>query len=71
MTDRSPAFVCEPIDLSETSRLVMSVSPRPAPVAGNNLLDDSWAEEFDRRLAAWQAESEPAEIDQKPTLEQA
>lgn len=58
MTDRTETVVCEPIDTSETSTIVMSVSPRPFALAGTNLLDESWAEEFDRRLAAWEAESE-------------
>lgn len=60
MTDRTETIVCEPIDTSETSTIVMSVSTRPSAIAGTNLLDESWAEEFDRRLAAWEAESEAA-----------
>lgn len=63
MTDRTETIVCEPIDTSETSTIVMSVSPRPFAITDTNLLDESWAEEFDRRLAAWEAESEAAAQD--------
>ena len=63
MTDRTETIVCEPIDTSETSTIVMSVSPRQFAITDTNLLDESWAEEFDRRLAAWEAESEAAAQD--------
>ena len=57
MTDRTKTIVCEPIDTSETSTIVVSVSSPRLAVGEADLLDESWAEEFDRRLAAWEAES--------------
>ncbi len=57
MTDRAETIVCEPIPTPETSKIVISVAPQFA-VGDADLLDDSWAEEFDRRLAAWEAESQ-------------
>jgi hypothetical protein len=56
VTDRAETIVCEPIPNSDTSTVVVSVSHRFA-LGDAVLLDDSWAEEFDRRLAAWEAES--------------
>jgi hypothetical protein len=56
VTDRTETIVCEPVHTSETSTIVISVSHRFA-LGDSDLLDDTWAEEFDRRLAAWEAES--------------
>jgi hypothetical protein len=56
VTDRAETIVCEPVFNSETSTIVISVSHQFA-LGDADLLDESWAEEFDRRLAAWEAES--------------
>lgn len=41
----------------ETSPLPLEIEA--TRVAAIEFLDDSWAEEFDRRLAAWQTEPPP------------
>ncbi|MDB5344642.1 MAG: hypothetical protein JWP89_3019 [Schlesneria sp.] len=56
MTDRAETIVCEPVHNSETSTIVVSVSHR-FDLGDADLLDESWAEEFDRRLAVWESES--------------
>jgi hypothetical protein len=60
VTDRAETIVCEPIHTSETSTIVVSVSSHRFALGDTDLLDESWAEEFDRRLAAWEAESPAA-----------
>lgn len=40
------------------------------PTSGAEFLDDEWAREFDRRLAAWEAESpSPAPVHEPQSLE--
>jgi hypothetical protein len=44
--------------LTESTALPLEIEST-RPTLGAEFLDDSWAEEFDRRLAAWQSEPPP------------
>lgn len=57
MTDRAETIVCEPTNTSEMSPIVVPVLAHRFALGHIDLLDESWAEEFDRRLAAWESES--------------
>lgn len=62
MTDPVETIVCEPVPSSKAPTAVPMPFTRIAR-GGTEFLDEAWAEEFDRRLAAWEAElPEPATV---------
>ena len=69
MTDRAETIVCEPTDTSKTFPIVVSVSSHRFALSDTDLLDESWAEEFDRRLAVWESESpNPVPVQREHTM---
>jgi hypothetical protein len=56
MTDPVETIVCEPVPSSLASTAIAMPFTRIG-YGGTEFLDESWAEEFDRRLAAWESDS--------------
>ena len=59
MTDPVETIDCDPFHIADEP----TAMPHPNRLAndGAEFLDDAWAQEFDRRLAAWEAESPSVE----------
>lgn len=55
MTDPVETIVCEPVPTSKAPATIAMPFTRIAH-GGTEFLDEAWAEEFDRRLAAWESE---------------
>lgn len=60
MTTPQETIVSNSARISESASRLEEAQVSRAATGGVEFLDESWAEEFDRRLAAWQTESPAA-----------